>query len=347
MKIGGRIGEWAVAMTIVAGLTTATGAVMPAFAGDQIRIVGSSTIFPFAAAVAEHFAKGSGFSSPVVESLGSGGGLKLFCADLGEGSPDIATASRRIQPREREVCAANGITDIAEIQIGYDGIALMGSRQAPHLDLSREELFRAIAKLVPIDGKLVPNPYHSWKDIADRLPDREIMVFGPAPNHGSRDMLGPLVMDPVCDGLAATRSLAPEAKRRLCRMMREDGAFIEVTESYSVVVRKLLMEPRALAILPFGYFDRNAESLQAATLDGRPASFDSILSGAYPLSRPLFLYVKTAHLPLTPGLRQYVAEFTSEAAWGPNGYLVDKGLIPMADAARRTEAAKAAQLTGR
>jgi len=318
--------------------------VRPAIAADQIRIVGSSTVFPFAAAVAEHFAKGRTYSSPVVESAGSGGGFKLFCAGLGDGTPDIATASRRIGAREIETCAGNGVTDITEIRIGYDGIVLAGAREAPKLVVSREQLFRAIAKTVPLDGKLVANPYRRWKDIDASLPDSDIMVFGPAPNHGTRDTLVALVMDKACAQFPEIRTLAAEARRHACQAMREDGAFIEVTESYSIAVKKLILEPRALAILPFGYQDRNADRLQAASLDGQTASFDNILSGAYPLSRPLFLYVKKARLPLTLGLHRYLEEFTSEGAWGPAGYLTDKGLIPLPEAARRVEAAKAKEL---
>lgn len=328
----------------LAGLMIALAVARPVAAADQIRIVGSSTVFPFAAAVAEHFAKGRAFSSPVVESAGSGGGFKLFCAGLGEGTPDIATASRRITAREVETCGGNGVSDIAEIQIGYDGIVLAGARGGPQLAISRDQLFRAIAKTVPLDGKLVANPYRRWKDIDPSLPDRDIMVFGPAPNHGTRDTLVALVMDRACAQFPEIRALAAEARRHACQAMREDGAFIEVTENYSIAVKKLMLEPRALAILPFGYQDQNADRLQAASLDGQKASFDNILSGAYPLSRPLFLYVKKARLPLTLGLRQYIEEFTSERAWGPGGYLADKGLIPLPESARRAEAAKAKEL---
>ena len=327
-----------------AGLLIALTLVRPAGAADQIRIVGSSTVFPFAAAVAEHFAKGRTYSSPVVESAGSGGGFKLFCAGLGDGTPDIATASRRIGAREIESCASNGVTDVAEIRIGYDGIVLASAREAQKLAISREQLFRAIAKTVPLDGKLVANPYRRWKDIDPSLPDHEIMVFGPAPNHGTRDTLVALVMDKACAQFPEIRALAAEARRHACQAMREDGAFIEVTESYSITVKKLILEPRALAILPFGYQDRNADRLQAASLDGQNASFDNILSGAYPLSRPLFLYVKKARLPLTLGLRQYLEEFASEGAWGPSGYLADKGLIPLPEAARKAEVVKARDL---
>ena len=315
-----------------------------ASARDQVRIVGSSTVFPFTATVAEHFAKSQSASRPVVESTGSGGGFKLFCAGLGDTTPDIAAASRRIGPRELENCAANSVTEIAEIFIGYDGIVLAGARPAPPPSLSRDQLFRAIAKTVPVGGKLVPNPYRRWKDIDPALPDREIMIFGPAPNHGTRDTLVALVMDKACAKSPEIRALAPEARRRACQAVREDGAFIEVTESYQIAVKKLLLEPRAMAILPFSYMEQNLDRLDAATLDGQAATFDNILSGAYPLSRPLFLYVKKARLPVTLGLRQYLDEFTAERAWGPGGYLADKGLVPLPDTVRRAEAAKAREL---
>jgi phosphate transport system substrate-binding protein len=313
-------------------------------AGDQIRIVGSSTVYPFATAVAEHFGKVRGLGSPVVESIGTGGGLKLFCASQDGDSPDIATASRRIRPSETAACAEHGVKDVAEINIGYDGMVLANARSDKPLAITRQQLFLALAKTVPQGGALVANPYRRWHDIEATLPDVPILVFGPAPNHGTRDSLVDLVMARACRDFPAVRALDPANQDRLCAAVREDGAFVDVSQNYAIALQKVIMEPHAVGILPFSYFDQNTDKIRAATIDGQEASYDTIFSGRYPLSRPLFLYVKTAHLKTKPGLRDYLDDFTSERTWNKDGYLAEKGLIAMTDDQRRREAAKVKDL---
>jgi len=313
-------------------------------ARDQIRIVGSSTVYPFATAVAEQFGKTSGFKSPVVESTGSGGGLKLFCASDGPDSPDITNASRRIMDSEVKNCAANGVKGITEIVIGYDGIVIANAKGGPKFALTREQLYQAVAKTVPVGGKLVANPYKKWSDIDPSLPKEEIVVYGPASNHGTRDALVELVMDEACEKFPEIKALDGNAKKVACDAVREDGAFIEVSENYTVTLQKLLSQPHAVGVLTFSYLDQNGDKIQGATMDGKIATYDNIASGTYPLSRPLFFYVKKSHVGMISGMKEYIAEFTSEKAWSKDGYLAEKGLIAMPDAERKAEAAKGKEL---
>jgi phosphate transport system substrate-binding protein len=313
-------------------------------AQDSIRIASSSTVYPFVTAVAERFGQNSGFRAPVIESLGSGGALKLFCASAGKGSPDIAGASRRITPAEMSSCAANHVTEITEIAFGYDGIVIVNAKSGQRFALTRRDLFLAVAKTVPLKGKLVPNPYRRWDQIDAALPHEEIMVFGPAPNHGTRDMFDEMVMDVACQDFPEIRALDAKARRSACQALREDGPFIEVTEDYSIILQKLLAERKAVGILPFSYVDQKGDEVKAASLEGRTPSRESIADGAYPLSRPLYLYVKKAHDGKTPGLREFLREVTSDKASGKNGYLTESGLVPLPDSERKAEAAKAAQM---
>lgn len=320
-----------------------------AFAGaaqarDQIRIVGSSTVYPFATAVAEQFGKAGKFKTPVVESTGSGGGLRLFCSGVGVDYPDITNASRRIEPSEVELCAKNGVKDIAEVVIGYDGITIANSVKGPAFTLTRAQLYRAIAKEVPVDGKLVENPYKKWSDIDASLPAEPILVYGPGPNHGTRDATVELVMEPSCKGLPEIKALEKDAAKKACQAVREDGAWVDVSEDYAVTMQKLLSNPAAVGIISFSYLDQNGDKIKGATVDGVSPTFDNIATSKYPVSRPLFFYVKKAHVGQIPGIKEFVAEFTSDKAWGKSGYLADKGLIPMPDDQRKDWAKKAADL---
>jgi phosphate transport system substrate-binding protein len=325
---------------IFAGLSLA----VQAQAGDRIHIVSSSTVAPFVSTAAEQFGRGSGFGTPVVESLGSGGGLKLFCSSAAEDSPDIAGASRRITEVEIRNCAANGITDITQLTLGYDGIVLANDKSRRPFGLSKRVLFLAIAKTVPVGGKLAANPYRRWRDIDPALPDQEIMVFGPAPNHGTRDVLAALLMDDVCQTFPEIAALDAKARRTVCEALREDGPFIEVTADYTVMLQKLAAEPDAIGLLPFSYLDRNRDKIQAAALDGKLPTYESIYDGSYPLSRPLFVYVKKLHVASTRGLKEFLAELTSDKAAGKDGYLSEIGLVSLPDDQRRAEAAKAKSL---
>jgi phosphate transport system substrate-binding protein len=313
-------------------------------AQDQVRVVGSSTVYPFATAVAEHFGKTSGYKSPVVESIGTGGGLQLFCASLDATSPDIATASRRIRATEIAACASHGVKEIAEIIIGFDGMVIGNAQSDKPLHLTHRQLFLAIAKTVPQGGKLVANPFRRWRDIDAALPDERILVFGPALNHGTRDSLVELVMSQACHEFTAIQALDSGAQEKICGSIREDGAFVDVSQNYAISLQKMIQEPHAVAILPFSYFDQNGDKVQAATFDGIEPTYDRIFSGQYPLSRPLFLYVKVAHLNITAGLRDYIADFTSEKAWSKDGYLSERGLIALPDDQRRHETEKVKDL---
>ncbi|HVZ34722.1 MAG TPA: PstS family phosphate ABC transporter substrate-binding protein [Polyangiaceae bacterium] len=318
---------------------TPAAAPAPAPARDYISIVGSSTVYPFSTVVAEQFGKTSQFKSPKVESTGSGGGLKLFCEGVGAQHPDVANASRRIKPSEVENCAKNGVKDIVEIKIGYDGIVLASSKAAKPMSVTLPQLWRALAKQQPgkEPGKLVPNPNVKWSDIDPKLPATKIEVLGPPPTSGTRDAFVELALDAGCDSVDWIKALAKTDEKQhkaICQALREDGAFIEAGENDNLIVQKLGANPNAFGIFGFSYLDQNAEKLQGAAVSGVQPTFESISKGTYPLSRPLFMYVKKAHVGVIPGIAEYVAEFTSPKAWGPDGYLAPKGMIPMSDAER-------------
>jgi phosphate transport system substrate-binding protein len=310
-----------------------------AFAGaaearDQIRIVGSSTVYPFATVVAENFGKTTDFKTPVIESTGSGGGFKLFCAGVGTEHPDITNASRRIKASEFETCQKNGVKDITEVRIGYDGIVVANSKAAKQLTLSREQIFLALAKMVPVDGKWAENPNKTWADIDASLPKTEIEVLGPPPTSGTRDAFVELVMEEACDKLPEAKGLSKDQEKQYCQGIREDGAYIEAGENDNLIVQKLEANADAFGIFGFSFLDENADKIQGAIIDGEAPTFENIASGAYPVSRPLQFYVKKAHVGTIPGIEAYLAEFTSDKAWGPEGYLSEKGLIPMEEAER-------------
>lgn len=311
----------ALSTCVIASLPT------PAQARDQIRIVGSSTVYPFASSVVEHFAHASGSRGPVLESTGSGAGIKLFCEGIGEQTPDIVNASRRILPMEVATCAKNGAT-AAEIIIGYDGIvfASAGDNQPA---VTREQLWRALAKTVPINGVLVPNPYKSWSDVSSALPPVPIKVYGPAPNHGTRDAVVELVLDVGCEQAAEVKALPKDQQAVVCRTIREDGAWVDVSDDYNLTVARLRSQKGAVGIIGFSYFDASGRDLKGFSVEGVGPTFEAIADRSYPLSRPLYFYVKREHLDKIPGLRDYVADFVSSRAIGPDGYLIDKGLIPL------------------
>ena len=307
-------------------------------ARDQIRVVGSSTVFPFATAVAERFGKTTSFKSPVVESTGSGGGLKLFCSGIGDKHPDITNASRRIKKSEVKKCASNGITGIVEVKIGYDGIVIANSRKAAVMKLSLKDVFLALAKNVPAgEGKTRTNPYKTWKEVNASLPAAKIEVLGPPPTSGTRDAFVELAMEGGCKKIGWVKALKKKDKKAyktLCHTIREDGAFIEAGENDNLIVQKLEANPKAFGIFGFSFLDQNADKVQGSVIKGQAPTFENIADGKYPVSRPLFFYVKKAHVGKVSGIKEFLAEFTSEKAWGPEGYLSEKGLIPMPDAER-------------
>lgn len=311
---------------------------LSAFAGvaearDQIRIVGSSTVFPFATAVAETFGKTSGFKTPVVESTGSGGGLKLFCEGVGTQHPDITNASRRIKSSEVERCAKNGVTDIVEVKVGYDGIVIGNAKSANQMSISKKFIFLALAKEVPgKDGKMIPNPYKNWSDIDPSLPNYKIEVLGPPPTSGTRDAFVELAMEGGAkkfDDLKALRKKDKKAFKAIAHAIREDGHFIEAGENDNLIVQKLEANPNAFGIFGFSFLDQNSDKIQGSKVGDVDPTFENIADGNYGVSRSLFFYVKKAHVGTIPGIEEYLKEFTSDAAWGDDGYLTDKGLIPM------------------
>ena len=340
------------AIAAAAALALAASAALPKTgeARDQIRIVGSSTVFPFATAVAEEFGKTTGYKTPVVESTGSGGGLKLFCAGVGVAHPDVTNASRRIKSSEVERCGKNGVTDITEVKIGYDGIVLANAKTAPAFEITLRQLFLALAKDVPQDGALVPNPYRSWDEIDAALPATRIEVLGPPPTSGTRDAFVELAMEGGCKTFPDIKALKKTDKARykaVCHSIREDGAFVEAGENDNLIVQKLEANPAALGIFGYSFLDQNRDKVRGSIIDGVAPAFDTIADGSYPVSRSMYFYVKKAHVGVIPGIDEYVATFTSEDAWGPYGYLTDKGLIPLPDADRaamRDQATAMAQL---
>ena len=319
------------ATAVVAVASVATSGA--AFARDQIRIVGSSTVFPFSTAVAEAFGKTSSFKTPVVESTGSGGGLKLFCSGVGVGHPDMTNASRRIKKSEVELCAENGISEIVEVMIGYDGIALGQSKAGQSIELTKKEIFMALAKQLPVDGQLVDNPYMTWNQIRADLPSTKIEVLGPPPTSGTRDAFVELVMREGAKSFPMLKTLRKEKGKKPFRAvsdsMREDGAFIEAGENDNLIVQKLEANPNAFGIFGFSFLDQNADKIRGAKIDGVEPTFDAIADGSYGVSRSLFFYVKKAHVGVVPGIGEFVAEFMSDKAAGEEGYLTDKGLIPL------------------
>jgi phosphate transport system substrate-binding protein len=306
-----------------------------AMARDTINIVGSSTVFPFATTVAERFGNTTEFPTPKIESTGSGGGMKLFCAGVGVQQPDITNASRRMKVSEFEQCQENGVEDITEVKIGYDGIAIANSKKAPQLELSLRDVWLALAKDVPNpEGgeELVPNPYETWKEVNPELPDVAIEVLGPPPTSGTRDAFAEIAMEGGCktfDWIADIKGEDKSKYKSICRTVREDGAYVEAGENDNLIVQKLDRNADALGIFGFSFLDQNADKLQGTIIDGVEPTFDNIASGDYPVSRSLFFYVKNAHVGTIPGIQEYVTAFTSENAWGPDGYLIDKGLIPL------------------
>jgi phosphate transport system substrate-binding protein len=321
-------------LALVAGAALAS----PAQARDQIRIVGSSTVFPFSTAVAESFGRAGGFKTPVVESTGTGGGIQLFCSGVGLDTADIANASRRIKATEVETCAKNGVAEIVEVKIGYDGIVLANSRKHGRLNLTKEQVFRALAKQVPIDGKLTPNPYKLWSDIDPALPKHKIEVLGPPPTSGTRDAFVELAMEGGAEAFPMLKELKAKdekAFKAAAHGIREDGAYVEAGENDNLIVQKLEANANAVGVFGFSFLDQNSDRIQGSLVANVEPTFENIASGKYGISRSLYFYVKKAHVGKVPGLPEFVAEFTSDAAAGEDGYLADKGLIPLTDAERK------------
>ena len=354
----------ALAVTLGAAATS-----VQAAGRDMVSIVGSSTVYPFATVVAERFGRSTNFKTPKIESTGSGGGLKLFCKGVGANTPDITNSSRRIKKSEYDSCQENGVADIVEVLVGFDGIAIANSRKADLLQLTLKDLFLALAKDVPgADGKLVPNPHKTWKDVNPSLPATRIEVLGPPPTSGTRDAFAELAMGGGAKAIADLKTLrgleadqadeikalmaklgisegvytaieekkgkAPKGKdifKTVAYSVREDGAYIEAGENDNLIVQKLDANPKALGIFGFSFLEENGDKVQGSTVGSVAPSFDTIANGDYPVSRPLYFYIKAAHVGSIPGIQEYAAEFASVRAMGEDGYLPEKGLIPLSD----------------
>jgi phosphate transport system substrate-binding protein len=265
--------------------------------------------------------------------------MKLFCSGVGENTPDFTNASRAIKDKELADCKANGATPV-EIKVGFDGIVIANSKAGAMVDLTKEQIFKALAKNVAVDGKVVPNPYVNWSDIDASLPATKIEVLGPPPTSGTRDAFVELVMIEACQDEVKT------ANEKACPEIREDGAYVEAGENDNLIVQKLEANTSAFGIFGFSFLDQNADKLQGHKVDGVEPTFENIASGDYGVSRSLFIYAKKEHVGVIPGMAEFIAEYTSEGAWGPDGYLADKGLIPLPDAERATVAESAKALKG-
>jgi phosphate transport system substrate-binding protein len=350
---------------------------------DSVSIVGSSTVYPFATVVAERFGRATSFKSPKIESTGTGGGLKLFCSSVGANTPDITNASRRIKKSEYDDCQSNGVTDIVEVLIGYDGIAIANSSKATKLELTLKDIYLALSKDIPgVDGKLMANPHKTWKDVNPQLPAIKIEVMGPPPTSGTRDAFAELAMAGgakaiaelnalselgadqadeikasmaklgipvgVYDALAEQKGKAPKGEDvfvTVAYALREDGAYIEAGENDNLIVQKLEANPDAVGVFGFSFLEENGDKVQGSSVNGVVPNFDTIADGAYPVSRPLYFYIKGAHVGKIPGIQEYAVEFTSNKAMGEDGYLQEKGLIPLSEAALKQVQADVRNLT--
>jgi phosphate transport system substrate-binding protein len=308
-------------------------AATPALARDQIRIVGSSTVYPFTTAVAENFGKATGMKTPVVESTGTGGGIKLFCAGVGADHPDFVNASRPIKKAEFETCQKNGVTDIVELKVGFDGLTMANAASGPEASFTKQQIFMALAKQVPDkDGKLIDNPYKMWNEIDPALPAEKIEVLGPPPTSGTRDSFAELVMEKGAEkfeSLAALKKDDGKAFENVWKSIRTDGAYVEAGENDNLIVQKLEANPQAFGVFGFSFLEENEGKIKGAKIEGEVPTFESVASGSYKVARPLFVYAKKQHVGTIPGIAEFVAEYTSAKAIGEDGYLADQGLIPL------------------
>ena len=305
----------------------------------RIRIVGSSTVAPFSTTVAEQFGAISGHPAPIVETTGTGGGFKAFCRSVGASEPSIINASRQIKPAEVELCQRGGISEPVEVKIGFDGIVFANAKTAPDLNLTKAQIYTALAARLPDgEGGWYKNPYKNWNEIDPALPDMRILVSGPPPTSGTRDAFAEIAMEggavsyPV---LALLREQDLDTFRRRAHEIRNDGAWIDSGENDSSIINTLLRNEDAIGVLGYSFLEQNLDRIKGAQVDGVAPSFENIASRTYAVSRSLYFYVKRENIPLVPGLTDYVREFTREDAWGPDGYLVEKGLIPLFEEERR------------
>lgn len=329
------------------GTTFLMSGVSAAEARDQIRMVGSSTVYPFTSAAAEQFGKAGKFKTPIVESTGTGGGFKLFCAGVGESNPDINDASRAMTDSEKELCKTNGVTKVTEVPIGYDGIVIANAKGGTQFDLTKKQLFMALARELPgKDGKLAPNTNKTWKDVDPSLPAANIEVYGPPTTSGTRDAFVELVMEEGCKAFPEFTSTYSDEKKRktACGSLREDGGYIDAGEDDNVIVQKLVSNKNALGIFGYSYLEANKGKIQASKIEGVAPTMENIETAKYKVSRSLYVYVKGEHIGKIPGIPEYIAELVSDAAIGKDGYLIDKGLLPLHEKERKVASERASSL---
>lgn len=333
---------------------------------DSIRIVGSSTVFPFTTATSENFGATSGFRTPVVESTGTGGGMNLFCAGVGMRHPDITGASRRMLPSEFELCRRNGVREITEIPIGYDGIVITRAAGTPSVDFQRRDLFLALASTIPMPvdeagepvfsasgqvlagrdfndvagyscSAFIPNPHRRWSDVSNDLPSDRIEVIGPPPTSGTRDSLIELAIQPGArsiDCLDALRASDRSRFEEITSRLREDGPWIDGGENDNVIVQTVANSGTAFGVFGYSYLEQNTDRLRAASIEGVEPEYDDISEGVYPVARSMYVYIKNQHVAAVPGISEWVEELTSEDAFGPFGYLADRGLVALPESRR-------------
>jgi phosphate transport system substrate-binding protein len=332
----------AIAACLIVGTSDAN-----AQARDQIRVVGSSTVFPFTTAVAEQFGRAGRFKTPVVESTGTGGGMRLFCAGVGPQHADFTNASRRMTASEFDSCNTNGVTQIVELPVGFDGIVLAVRKGSPKFSLTREHIWRALARQVPVNGQMVNNPYQRWNEIDPSLPNWAIEVMGPPPTSGTRDSFVELALEYGCRNVPEIRAIADSrARQQACTAIREDGKFIEAGENDNLIVQRLAAsQPGLIGVFGYSFLDQNTDKIEGKPIEGVEPTFENIASGKYPVARSMFVYAKVAHVEVIPGMREFIAEYMSERAMGDNGYLPQKGLITHPAAQRRTFRETTANLT--
>jgi phosphate transport system substrate-binding protein len=324
---------------------TATGGVVNV-SGPAIRAVGSSTVYPFTTAVAEAFKRQyPQAATPIVESTGTGGGIKLFCAGVGAQHPDIANASRRITASELADCAENGVNQVIEVQVGIDGIAMAQAQNGPQIALTPRDVFLALAATTPTGQ---PNNARTWRDVNASLPPVRIEVLGPPPTSGTRDAFNELIMEAGCQtfaNLTALKKTNEDEYKSRCTKIREDGVFVEAGENDNLIVQKLVGNPNALGVFGFSYLEENLDKVRGVPLGGVEPTYENIAGLKYPASRPLYIYVKGEHVRAKPALRAFLAEYAKESTWGPNGYLKGRGLVAAPEAVRQKNAAVVANLT--
>lgn len=317
----------AVAVALCAVLTVGT-APQAAPIRDQIRVVGSSTMFNMTSRVAETFGRTSPHRTPVVESTGTGGGFQMFCGGLGRDYPDVVMASRPITAAERQACADNDVREIVEIPVGYGGVIVVNARSAPDFSVTRRQLWLAVAETVPVDGEMTANPFTRWSEIDPGLPDLPIEVYGPPPTSGTHDAFLGMVLEQACLLDPTIQRLPAEARRDACLRLREDGRYIHAGEFDDSMARRVAANPQAVGIVGFHVLDETPE-LKPAMVDGMKPTFATLMEHTYPLVRKLRMYVKAGHVGVVPGLGEFVRTFVADTAIGPDGYLTDIGLVPL------------------